>query len=70
MCFYKYILPALDGRADALPDPSLPSLSPPSLTTPPSCGPYKQCSGRVLTHLIFNYATLPILSLASSSSRV
>ena len=53
-----------------VPDPSLPSRSPPPLTMPPGCHPYKQCSGRVLTHLIFNYATLPVLSLASSSSIV
>ena len=52
------------------PDPSLPSRSPPSLTTPPRCIQYKQCSGRVQTHLTFNYATLPILSLASSSRGV
>ena len=57
-------------RLMAVPDPSLPSRSPPSLTTPPRCCPYKRCSGRVLTHLIFNYATLPVLSLASSSSGV
>ena len=59
----------MDGLT-AVPNPSLPSRSPPSLTTSPSCRPYKRCSGRVLTHLNFNYTTLPVLSLASSSSGV
>ena len=58
------------GRLTAVPDPCLLSRSPPFLTTPPRWCPYKRCSVRVLTHLIFNYATLPVLSQASSSSGV